>query len=233
MILLLIIFLLKVAQCICPKIAGCVSSHNNTQVTCIEGGLLAIPTDLMNPTLRVLKISAPKDKKNNLTITAGLLTKFNILEEIHILMSNISVIERNSFYNSRNLKILNLSYNSLSDILRYHFHGLYNLVELQLDHNRIRFIDKEALQRLPNLRKLSLVDNRIKELTPRLFRGLGKLCQLDLSDNAVEELNPDVFRDLQVRYNKCFKVLFMYGQVKLYIFRVKLREFAEVNEIRM
>lgn len=153
-------------------------------------------TEILNLQVEVLKITAPPDALNALTI-GPIFQPFTQLEELHITRSNVPAVGKHSFWGVPSLKILNLSQNNISHIAEHNFRGLVHLVELYLDDNRIESMPSETFRYLPELRRLSLARNRIHELVPRLFLMLGKLHSLTLSGNPLSELNPEVFKDVQ------------------------------------
>lgn len=183
---------------ICPSECECsLDDKGRRQVICQQGGMVAsIPITHMDPMLEVLRISAPEDNQNSLTI-GPIFQKFSHLEELHIVQSNIPAIGKHSFWGVPTLKILKLSHNNISQVLEYNFRGLIYLVELYLDDNRIESMHSATFRDLTELRVLSLAKNRITELAPRLFLGLAKLHRLDLSENNLVELNSEVFKDVQ------------------------------------
>nr|CAD7203499.1 unnamed protein product [Timema douglasi] len=184
---------------VCPLDCACALDHRGRrQVVCSKGGMSdPIPIQSMDHQMEVLRISAPKDHSNSLTI-GPIFHGFSQLEELHIVRSNVPAIGKHSFWGVPSLLILNLTQNNITHVLDYNFRGLANLVELHLDDNRIESMPSGTFRYLQELRVLSLARNRIKELVPRLFLMLGKLHELDLSGNRLlMELNPEVFKDIQ------------------------------------
>ncbi|BES89540.1 LRR_TYP [Nesidiocoris tenuis] len=183
---------------LCPTDCHCgLDARGRRQVICAKGGLDgAIPVNEMDTTTEVLKITAPLDNENSLTI-GPIFHEFQKLTELQITYSNVPAIGKHSFWGVPSLKHLNLTNNNISQVLEYNFRGLVNLLELHLDYNRIESMGSGTFHHLPELRTLTLSHNRLKHLSPRLFLMLGKLRTLDLSFNDLEHLDPDVFKDVQ------------------------------------
>lgn len=191
--------LLRAVQSICPSECVCsLDDRGRRQVVCTKGGMVVpLPISMIDPAVEVLKITAPDDSQNSLTI-GPIFQQFSRIEEIHIVKSNIPAIGKHSFWGVTNLKVLNLSHNNISQVFDSNFRGLVQLTELYLDDNRIESIVSGTFRHLTELRVLSVAKNRITKLAPRQFLSLAKLHHLDLSGNAIEELAPDVFKDVQV-----------------------------------
>jgi len=198
---------------LCPRDCTCsLDIRGRRQVTCSRGGMTdPIPTHLMDHQVEVLLISAPPDYPNDLTV-GPIFQKFNRLEELHIVRSNLPAIGRHSFWGVPSLQKLNLTQNNISQVLDYNFRGLANLLELYLDDNRIESIPSGTFRHLHELRTLSLARNNITELVPRLFLMLGKLHHLDLSGNRILDLNPEVFKDVQVGNTSTMKLIIRFIQ---------------------
>lgn len=191
----------------CAPKCSCYLDHKGRMtVACCEGGMVG-PINLqhMNRSIEVLKINAPEDNLNMLTMSPDF-QQFTQLEEIHVTKSNIPILGKHFFWGLTKLEILNLSQNNLTQPLDHNFRGLSNLKELYLDDNRISSLPSGTFRHLLNLRVLSLQRNRIREMTPRIFLEIGKLRILKLSGNSLEELKPDVFKDVQVSF--CLPLLF-------------------------
>ncbi|KAF6214153.1 hypothetical protein GE061_008892 [Apolygus lucorum] len=183
---------------LCPTDCWCgLDSRGRRQVICAKGGMEgAIPVAQMDLHTEILKITAPIDNENSLTI-GPIFHEFQQLSDLQITYSNVPAIGKHSFWGVPSLKHLNLTNNNISQVLEYNFRGLVNLLELHLDHNRIESMGSGTFHHLPELRTLTLSYNRLKHLSPRLFLMLGKLRTLDLSYNELEHLDPEVFKDVQ------------------------------------
>lgn len=185
-------------QC-APKCSCFLDHKSRATVTCSDGGMVGpINLQSMNRSIAVLKVTAPEDNANMLTMTPAF-QQFTSLEEIHLTRSNIPNLGMHFFWGLTKLEILNLSQNNITQPLDHNFIGLSNLKELNLDDNRISSLPSGTFRHLHNLRVLSLQRNRIREMTPRIFLEIGKLRVLRLSGNDLGELKPEVFKDVQVR----------------------------------
>lgn len=195
-------------KAICPDKCRCgLDNKGRKSIHCLEGDMLSIPVSDMNIDTETIVISAPNEMLSNMLTIGPIFTqpkRFNQLQEIHIVMSNVPSIGQFSFWGLQNLRILNLTHNNISTILDQNFRGLVNLQSLYLDYNRIEEMPSETFHHLHDLEILSLSHNRISVLVPRLFRMLGKLMELDLSHNPLVELVPEVFKDIQdLKILKC------------------------------
>jgi hypothetical protein len=64
----------------------------------------------------VIRISAPEDNENMLTI-GPIFQQFQRLEEIHIINSNLPAIGKHTFWGVPTLKSLNLTHNNISQVI--------------------------------------------------------------------------------------------------------------------
>ncbi|XP_022252452.1 leucine-rich repeat-containing protein 70-like [Limulus polyphemus] len=191
------VFLISVTQSVsnCPDICRCDVIQDRKTVTCNQGGMNLIPTQEMDKSIQVLRVTAPPEVPNNLTV-GRIFQKFHFLEEIHITHSNIPAIGDSSFWPCQYLMVLNLSYNKITLLHYSNFIGLKNLVTLDLSNNLIYATPSAPFYHLKNLNTLSLAGNRLDGLVPRFFYMLSKLRYLDLSGNTLSEVDPDNFKDL-------------------------------------
>lgn len=198
----------------CPEICVCDFDIEERQtVTCAGGGMSKMPLHEIYVKTQVIKISAPEDRLNSLTMDPNL-QEFAELQELHITRSNIPELGVQLLWSLKKLKVLNLSQNNITQPLHESFRGLQSLKELYLDDNRIFNLPSGTFRYLKSLLLLSLQRNRLTEMTPRMFEQVGKLQVLRLSGNHLSKLNPDSFKGvLQVSlvsflydYLKCFHV---------------------------
>lgn len=173
-------------------------------VQCQKGGLIGpINLDNMNPSMEVLKITAPENNMNLLTMSPDI-QNFLKLEEVHVTRSNIPILGKHFFYGLRKLEVLNLSQNNITQPLDHNFRGLEHLKELYLDDNRIISLPSGTFRYLKELKVLSIQRNRIQELMPRMFYELSKLSVLKLSGNNMNVLPKEVFMDIrELRVLEC------------------------------
>ncbi|XP_076350927.1 uncharacterized protein LOC143247175 [Tachypleus tridentatus] len=191
------VFFIFVIQSVsnCPDICSCNVIRNRKTVTCNQGGMNLIPTQEMDKSIKVLRITASPEVPNNLTV-GRIFQKFHVLEEIHITHSNVPAIGEGSFWPCQHLMVLNLSYNKITRLHYSNFIGLTNLVTLDLSNNLIYATPSAPFYHLENLNTLSLAGNILDGLVPRFFYMLSKLRKLDLSGNALSELDPDHLKDI-------------------------------------
>lgn len=165
---------------------------------CKDGGMIG-PLAFTNITLdiEVVKITAPEDNMNTLTMSP-VFQNYRNLEEIYVTRSNIPQLGMHFFWGLTKLDILDLSQNNITQPLDHNFRGLTKLKELYLDDNRINSLPSGTFKYLQELKLLSIQRNRINELMPRIFLEIKKLKVLKLNGNHLNELNPVVFEDIQV-----------------------------------
>ncbi|XP_017773954.1 PREDICTED: toll-like receptor 6 [Nicrophorus vespilloides] len=183
-------------ECVCY-----LDTKGRNVVDCKEGGMVG-PLVLANVStkIEVLKITAPEDNMNELTMNP-VIGNFKNLEEIHIIRSNIPNLGMHFFYELHKLEVLDLSQNNITQLLPPNFLGLNKLHELNLDDNRISSLPSETFRYLKELKVLSLQKNRIEVLSQGVFRLVVKLRVLKLNGNYIRDFHPDVFKyvkDLRV-----------------------------------
>nr|XP_022907421.1 phospholipase A2 inhibitor-like [Onthophagus taurus] len=150
----------------------------------------------METSVQVLRITAPDDNLNALTMSPNIRT-FTNLEEIHITKSNVPILGQHFFYGLKRLLILDLSQNNITQPLDHNFNGLNFLQELYLDDNRIYSLPSGTFRYLKELRILSIQRNKMQEMPPSVFQQLDKLQELKISGNLFGVLSPEVFKDIK------------------------------------
>jgi Leucine-rich repeat (LRR) protein len=182
---------------LCPSQCACyLDNKGRNVVACTEGGIVGPLAFNMSLDTEVLKITAPEDNMNQLTMSP-VFHSYKNLEEIHITRSNIPQLGMHFFLTLGKLDVLDLSQNNITQPLDHNFRGLLRLKELYLDDNRINSLPSGTFRYLQELKVLSIQRNRITELMPRIFLEIGKLRVLKLSGNNLKELNPVVFEDVK------------------------------------
>lgn len=186
------------ARC-CPSHCSCFqNAEGRNAVECRQGGLNGtLSLEGMDLSMEILKITAPEDNLNSLTMNPTI-QSYKKLEEVHITRSNIPNLGTHFFWGLNKLEVLNLSQNNITQPLDHNFRGLHNLKELYLDDNKIYSLPSGTFRDLRNLATLSIERNRMQELMPRVFQQLGNLRVLKLSGNSLVKLNPEVFKDIKV-----------------------------------
>lgn len=179
-------------QCYC----GLDPKHRR-EVACTTGSQDDIPASRMSPNIEVIRIVAPVERPNHLTI-GRFFRQFRKLQELHIVGSNVPNIGENNFWGMTNLKLLNLSRNKIDNVVDSNFKGLSELESLDLSDNAISSFVSASFEHLGNLKYLDISRNRATKLVERLFYNLHKLEVLDLSDNKLRKIETDVFRDIWV-----------------------------------
>ncbi|XP_030022594.2 toll-like receptor 2 [Manduca sexta] len=103
-------------------------------------------------------------------------------------------IDRDTFLQSKELKILNLSFNRIKAIFDYTFIGLENLQILRLENGTLYHIGDGSFKPLKRLQMLNLANNPLeanKNLTSTMFEGLNELKILILQNCGIKRFYDD------------------------------------------
>ncbi|XP_041981846.1 toll-like receptor 4 isoform X3 [Aricia agestis] len=108
-------------------------------------------------------------------------------------------IDKEAFTQSRELRVLNLSYNRIKSIFEYTFRGLNNLRILNLENGTVYFIGPGTFKSLMHLEILNLANNPLTataNLTSSMFVGLNELKVLILKNCGIKHFHDDdnIFR---------------------------------------
>uniref|UniRef100_A0A0K0DWZ8 LRRCT domain-containing protein n=1 Tax=Strongyloides stercoralis TaxID=6248 RepID=A0A0K0DWZ8_STRER len=129
-------------------------------------------------------------------------------------IDGLSTINDKFFSKLTNLEELSFAGCSLNSINKTTFKNLPNLRILDLRVNLIENISIDAFQELKNLTHLSLAGNYLKTFNPEMWSGLDKLKVLDLSFNELKILNKSSFqklgkslKELNLAENKLLKTI--------------------------
>jgi Leucine-rich repeat (LRR) protein len=124
------------------------------------------------------------------------------LEYMDLSQNRLILIKAESFFNIKNLKNLNLSYNKLDlesefkNIL--HLKGQSLLETLDLSFNEIKYFESNlTFQYLDSLKYLNLSNNKLKFIDSFVFGFLIKLNELNLASNNISFLNASCFFNLR------------------------------------
>ncbi|XP_053211654.1 carboxypeptidase N subunit 2-like isoform X2 [Panonychus citri] len=183
-------------------IKSCVCDMDETKrkrVICESGKLTRIPTNLIDPSTKILIVDGKPDQENSLNL-GKIFNGLTELEEIKISHSRLPAIGESSFWPGYQLRSLDLSYNSIGILSPHDFYNLSRLINLDLSNNRLdEFnIPSAPFNFLISLEKLSLARNKIRSLVPRMFYPLSQLTNLDLSGNPLSEIKAEYFTDLPI-----------------------------------
>lgn len=96
----------------------------------------------------------------------------------------------------RNVRILDISYNSFSHIRVGDFEDLWNLKYLNLSNSRISSIQDGTAKHFPNLITLNLANNKLTTVWSGLLQGFNNLQVLRLDGNMIESIDKDAFNTL-------------------------------------
>ncbi|XP_013199564.2 toll-like receptor 2 [Amyelois transitella] len=103
-------------------------------------------------------------------------------------------IGRDTFINSRELRVLNLSFNAIKAIFEYTFRGLSNLKILNLENGTLYHIGLGTFNSTPRLKLLNLANNPLtasQNLSSAQFEGLNELRVLILKNCGIKQFNDD------------------------------------------
>ncbi|XP_047992570.1 toll-like receptor 2 isoform X1 [Leguminivora glycinivorella] len=107
-------------------------------------------------------------------------------------------IGKDTFSQSKKLRVLNLSYNRIKTIFEYTFRGLEKLRILNLENGTIYFIGTDTFKPLKQLEMLNLANNPLvanENLTSAQFNGLNELKILILMNCGIKRFydNDNIF----------------------------------------
>ncbi|XP_060586486.1 uncharacterized protein LOC132742176 [Ruditapes philippinarum] len=143
--------------------------------------------------VRILDINHCKGLNGTLDIK----TDLYFLIELNVSFSNIRLIHNESFAHTRNILILDLSYNLLSFIQKEIFKDLRFIRILLLEGNElISTIEPNAFYGL-GLKHLSVTHTMLQVVSRRIFNGFNA-TKLDLSYNTIETIEDNAFEGLHV-----------------------------------
>ncbi|XP_053610952.1 toll-like receptor 4 [Plodia interpunctella] len=103
-------------------------------------------------------------------------------------------IGRDTFINSKQLRVLNLSFNAMKAIFDYTFHGLGNLKVLNLENGTLYYIGIGTFRSMPRLKTLNLANNPLaanQNLSSAQFEGLNELKILILKNCGIKQFVDD------------------------------------------
>ncbi|XP_049539613.1 uncharacterized protein LOC125953853 [Anopheles darlingi] len=118
------------------------------------------------------------------------------LKELHISLTNLSIVTSKDFELYPALQTLRLSQNRIARISPGAFFGLGAALQtLDLSSNELELLPKERLQGLRHLELLNISTNSIRELD-EFAQDLRRLRILDASTNQLERLQKNTLRHL-------------------------------------
>ena len=115
------------------------------------------------------------------------------LEKLNLMSNRISLIERGTFEDLRQLIMLNLNNNQVHTLDPLAYSGLDNLQKLYMESNHLSLIPRSAFVRMHSLRHINLARNNLSDISSRMFVGVSKLEELFLSDNNIINIASDTF----------------------------------------
>lgn len=148
------------------------------------------------------------DKRDTKFLPRYIGEKFPNLEEVTAYNCSLSIIRSFYFSDMRNVRYMDLSFNSITRIEKKSFNDLFNVKYLYLGNNRIKTLDRELFNFMISLKDLDLVHNKISSLDPDTFkiRG-GKLIEVNLLSNVCIDASyassEDIIRLEDDLRNKC------------------------------
>ncbi|XP_076162474.1 uncharacterized protein LOC143144199 isoform X2 [Ptiloglossa arizonensis] len=116
----------------------------------------------------------------------------NYLTSLDLSFNNISQLPADTFYNTPDLRSLDLRSNFIV-VLEPGTFELSHLETLNLQDNKIESLRKQSFHGLELLQQLDLSGNQLSQLSTEQFRNLKNLRILNLSNNKIRSLPKDVF----------------------------------------
>ncbi|KAL3865938.1 hypothetical protein ACJMK2_043283 [Sinanodonta woodiana] len=135
-------------------------------------------------------------------IQPGLFESMKNLRTLDISYNTIRVLHKNTFIRLVSLQELILGNNIyLTTIERGAFRDLENVLEIYLTHSRISFLESDTFEGLNKLKKIDLRFNKIYHVENRALYGLDKLESLLISYNEIKIFDNEIFGGLtSLRY---------------------------------
>lgn len=134
------------------------------------------------------------DLKNNIQkVPSPIFKLFVNLRELHMVGTNLKVLDGNSFTNCKNLKKTIFGKDHIESISAGVFEPCLNLEVLEFNGNVIDKINNDAFKGLTNLRTLKLNGNNFATINPTLFAPLKGLTELTITNNPIVKFHPDSF----------------------------------------
>lgn len=127
-------------------------------------------------------------------LQSNLLVNLTDLNEVYFYKTSTKIVQKDAFFNLKNLKKLSLIYNNLTFLLEDNFKNL-PVDELSLSHNDLTFLQKNAFNNLPFLKVLNLNNNKLKEWNPKWLMYCRSLKSINLHGNAIENLPANAFEE--------------------------------------
>lgn len=114
---------------------------------------------------------------------------------------HVNKLYKNLFITTKNVKVLDLSYNKISEIESRSFYGLENVRYLSLRHNKItnNYIPLGALCDTPNLEYLDLGDLELDVFPSHIFKCqnvTSKVKAIDVGNNKIRDVPKDSLKTL-------------------------------------
>jgi len=154
--------------------------------------IVSLPEGSFDSCLKVAELSHNK----LMILETSTLENLINLEELDLSNNSIERADySNIFAHNKNLRKLNISYNSNTSLSNQSFNGL-NLTELNLEYCEISNLTQDLFNGLVNLTDLYLNGNKIMSLLDGIFHNLTNLKHLNLSYNQISELPNDLFHSL-------------------------------------
>lgn len=176
----------------CPHNCTCVG-HT---AKCSDGSFNLSRTRDITGSTRFLDLSLNKDLKD--VLKASYLDLM-VLVSLNLSLCKIEELSRFAFRKIRNVKSLDLSFNSIILIQNRTFSYLSHLRILRLEGNfDLTVIQPGAFETLSNIRDLNFSGARLEKISANTFAGLS-LQTIDLSNNSLEEIENYAFSNLTVK----------------------------------
>ncbi|CAD5206024.1 unnamed protein product [Bursaphelenchus okinawaensis] len=96
----------------------------------------------------------------------------------------------------RDVKVLDLRYNSIRRLSRSDLRGLDHLETLLLGNNQITHLDEDILDFVPSLRRLYIGRNQLRNLPRLTSHQFGALLVIDVHGNKLHHISKEAFRGL-------------------------------------
>ncbi|XP_065354436.1 protein toll-like [Calliphora vicina] len=158
------------------------------------------PTTFFENNIHLNEFVLTKNRVDLLGLPEKLLANILQIKKVTI-KCGLESLSDDVFYNSTNIRQINLDHNKLVILPDKLLDSQVNLTHLDLSHNRIKVIPPALFGKTVELKILKLAHNQLQTLERNLFKKLNKLESLDLSHNQLNTQNFNFKIELETSVN--------------------------------
>ncbi|NWV68596.1 IGS10 protein, partial [Malurus elegans] len=129
------------------------------------------------------------------------------VRRINLGYNSLRTLSPADFAGLENLELLMLHSNEISTLPEKAFGDLSSLQVLKMSYNKVRVLQQDVFHGLSSLVRLHMDHNQIEFVHPHVFHGLTSLRSVHLDGNLLQQLHPDTF--VTLHYSQIFKISFL------------------------